>query len=800
MASTQFDHRKVRVVAKIRGFSSPDANSGAVDWVSVNRESSEDVTISFGKQSSSRYSVDYCYKEHEDNEMIYTREVKPLVSAVFEGHSSTVIAHGARGSGKTHLIQGSTETPGLAVLAMVEFLSIAEKNGKSIAVSFYEVDHQDHAIDLINPEQPPISIFEGRGRIQFKGLTQNPVKSIAEFQNLYCTVCSALKAAPKKGYEYARRSHMGLIVYVFSQNESIEGLVSKMNFVDMAGYEDARKKSSDISGLAETNNINKSIYAVMNVCHALSTNESRVPYRESKLTRMLQDCLRGTGKILLVSCLSPSFCQDSIYMISLASRSCQWIQQTPLGSTMKTETSTKQVVTTHKNQTPLGSTMKTGTSAKEVVTTHKNPTPLGSTMKTGTSAKEVVTTHKNPTPLGSTMKTGTSAKEVVTTHKNQTPLGPTMKTGASAKQVVTSQKNQTPLGSTMKTGTSAKQVVTSRKNQMLKSVSATKTGSSAKQMVTSHKNQLAKSVSATAKKISRSQINEKKATVGLKSAVKGRKLFDEISHSSTKVEKEVSTAHVTKAPELLLENSLLEAGDPVELSSVVEFDKCVMQDNSFSDDSNNDNSCLNASSEVESDSPVENEMDHQETHTSDAGTYSKALSIVQEGDNINKENRSLVANGDSSPPISSQLRELSNSLKMLYTSTPLCTQILEKECISVEDQMSADIQEPKTPVIEQNMSFNYNVMNSKSPWETFSMRGSGMKNSLVQEYLRFLNTAEKEDLKKLKGIGEKRATFILELREDSPEPFKSLDDLKDIGLSAKQIKGIMKKEVGELFN
>lgn len=171
-------------------------------------------------------------------------------------------------------LKGSTDTPGLAVLAMVEFLSIAEKNGKSIAVSFYEVDHQDHAIDLINPEQPPISIFEGRGRIQFKGLTQvknylsfsvyetkkheifidrgmdtrqviwdfvmhfclqNPVKSIAEFQNLYCTVCSALKAAPKKGYEYARRSHMGLIVYVFSQNESIEGLVSKMNFVDMAG-------------------------------------------------------------------------------------------------------------------------------------------------------------------------------------------------------------------------------------------------------------------------------------------------------------------------------------------------------------------------------------------------------------------------------------------------------------------------------------------------------------------------------------------------------------------------------------
>ncbi|KAB5525487.1 hypothetical protein DKX38_023236 [Salix brachista] len=64
---------------------------------------------------------------------------------------------------------------------------------------------------------------------------------------------------------------------------------------------------------------------------------------------------------------------------------------------------------------------------------------------------------------------------------------------------------------------------------------------------------------------------------------------------------------------------------------------------------------------------------------------------------------------------------------------------------------------------------------------------SSMGNSLAQDYLRLLNTADKQVLKKLKGIGEKRATYILELREDSPEPFKNLDDLKVIGLSAKQV-------------
>lgn len=100
---------------------------------------------------------------------------------------------------------------------------------------------------------------------------------------------------------------------------------------------------------------------------------------------------------------------------------------------------------------------------------------------------------------------------------------------------------------------------------------------------------------------------------------------------------------------------------------------------------------------------------------------------------MNKENNNSRAIGDhssatiSSPPISSQLRDLSNSLKMLYSSTPSCMQIPEKEPIPL------DIVEPKTPTIEQNMSINrWDAMNAKSPWETFSMRGSGMKVRSIQ--------------------------------------------------------------------
>ena len=69
------------------------------------------------------------------------------------------------------------------------------------------------------------------------------------------------------------------------------------------GYEDARRKSSDNFNQVEGMRINKSLYALLNVVHALNAKESRVPYRESKLTRMLQDSVGGRSHVLMLTCL-----------------------------------------------------------------------------------------------------------------------------------------------------------------------------------------------------------------------------------------------------------------------------------------------------------------------------------------------------------------------------------------------------------------------------------------------------------------------------------------------------------------
>ncbi|KAH9677763.1 kinesin-like protein KIN-10C [Citrus sinensis] len=630
--------KKARVIAKIRGFADLEAESA--NWVCIqkpNGEDSDSVTVSFGEQPSSRkecYKLDYCYEQNEGNGIIFAREVKPLISEVFNGINATIVACGAKGSGKTRVIQGSYEEPGLAALAVDEILSISEKMGKSITISFYEI-FQDHVYDLLDPKQQEVQILEnGQGKIQLKGLSQVPVKSISEFQKLYISMHNSRKPVQKITMDLPRRSHKGLIVNVSPVSNFLP--TGKMNFVDLAGYQDIRRKSTEGSIFVENTKVNKSIYTLFNVVYALNANESHVPYRESKLTRMLQESLGCKSKILMLTCLSPSFCQDSMYIVSLASRCCQGI---------------------------------------------------------------------NPTVSDSTKKT---------------------------KSLVSSM------------------------------------------LLSSHKNQLPRSVSTTKTQTGSQMHSSTKKATGVASVVKGRKLFDE-AIQSTKSEK-MSQKESSSSDMASTIQSLVEEQDDSPLAIVYQQETTESDKDSFL-----------------------HTQENQGKITPNADRSLKDLSLVEERQIIDKENNHFLINKDMSPPLSERLQEISNNLKQLISSTPQCIEIPPKNDTS-NIQACADIVEPKTPDGSMIVYEKWEIANMKSPWETFNMRSSGMKNSLVQEYLKLLNTGGKEDLKRLKGIGEKRASYILELREESPEPFKNLDDLKDIGLSAKQIKGMMKKEMECLFN
>lgn len=665
LSSSSITSRKVRIIAKIRGYTDQESVSitdNSLPLISVYKqgggEAYEKVTISFGEQPACRknaYEMDYCYGQNEDLSLIFEKEIRPLVSGVIDGKNASIIAYGARGSGKTCTIQGSEDKPGLAALAISEILSVADENGKSVAVSMYEV-HQDNVFDVLDSNKK-VQLFENaQGNTELRGISQVPIHSISEFEKLYYSN-GTRKATEKMGPKIARRSHKGLMICILSDSGNKNAkLVGKMNFVDLAGYEDARRNNIDCANSGEIANINKSLYALLNVVFAVNTNESRVPYRENKLSRVLQDSFGGSSRVLLLTCLNP-MCQDTMYTVSLASRSLQG------------------------NNGVSDAVIRSSVSL---------------------------------------------IKPVQSLKKNQ-------------KLAILSDATNKKVGSNSIVGSSK---------------SLTKLAQS------SVKNRKPAFVSATAKKENDSRLRLRKKN----DAKNGRKLFDD-GIPSTTTDKEAKL--------------------PVDCSSAMSPNVAV--DTTSSPKKKEEESIADASLEI---------MDS----TSIAATAEKVASplvssnfkastpLEKESDITEKENKDSPIHEEKSPPLSSRLRELSNNLKSLYASTPTPSTTQEVS-IPFSRLSILESQTPQTP-----------MASIQNPREIFNNRSSGLKQSIVKDCLQFINSASKTELKGLKGIGEKRANYILELREESPEPFKNLDDLQDIGLSAKQVKRIMRDVAGDLFN
>ncbi|CAI9771919.1 unnamed protein product [Fraxinus pennsylvanica] len=645
VSKSSIPSKKVRIIGKIRGFTDQESQSLTQDskkWITVEKSqenNSSKVMVSFESKSTSRkdpYELDYCYEQDEDIGLIYSREIQPMVLEVLDGRNASVIALGARGSGKTCTIQGSREKPGLAVMAMSEILSEAMNSGKSVCVSLYEVI-QEHAYDLLDPKHPQVKILEGaQGKTHLKGLSQVDVKSIQEFHNIYFSRVSSQKSSQKIPTE-KMRCHKGLMIHVSPEDDNLKTkLTSKMNFVDLAGYEDPRRNIKDGTIFTESNRTNKSLYTLLNVVHALNVNEKRVPYRESELTRILQDSLSGTSHVLILTCLNPSFCQDSVRSISLVSMSRRNTKQVLINSTNKTRSSTK--------------------------------VKMPSSIKSGKIPSTSLTMKK----------------------------------------------------------------------------------------------QIASSILSSKKENS--------------SILRGRKLFDEEKSNNSKQLKsppEDTSARKSNLPQVV-------ASDVTPFS----LEQLQTQDKSISD--------VNFAVEpIENDTPMPispNDMAIVLAEK-DVSPHGRSDNLDAAPGRLGEVNVPLKKNEDGAPSLTERLREISNNLKSLSSSTPSRVKFLE----NVVTPYSSHI-DPKTPVMQRAVEIHH------SPRGAFCNHSSGVKHSLVQEYLKFLNSANKEELKGLKGIGEKRATYILECREETPEPFKQLDDLQDIGLSAKQIKGMMKQVAGELFN
>ncbi|KAG1650769.1 Kinesin-like protein KIF18A [Nymphon striatum] len=262
-----------------------------------------------------KLAFDRVFDGNSTNEEVFKETTHSIVDGLLNGYNCSVFAYGATGAGKTFTMLGSADTPGITFLTVMElYKRIDSMNDKScdIAVSYLEV-YNETIHDLLMPSQPLALREDPQRGVVVSGLTLHKPKHAQDLLSMLQFGNKNRTQHPTDANAESSRSHAVFIVYV-KQQDRAAGLkanvrVAKMVLIDLAGSERATVTRNSGARMREGANINKSLLALGNCINSLADKKSKsqhVPYRDSKLTRLLKDSLGGNCQTVMIAAVSPS--------------------------------------------------------------------------------------------------------------------------------------------------------------------------------------------------------------------------------------------------------------------------------------------------------------------------------------------------------------------------------------------------------------------------------------------------------------------------------------------------------------
>jgi kinesin family member C1 len=302
------------------------------------------------------FKFDKVFPPSSGQELVF-EEVSDFVQSALDGYHVCLFSYGQTGSGKTHTMQGCGNGPmrGIIPRSVEKILDQAKllnqhKWNFNVYASFLEIYNEDLK-DLLTSMTPAkesdfsekLSIKRNReGKSFVDGLTKvqidayDSLAGMEQLETLMGVASRSRSVASTKMNSKSSRSHSVFMLHLQGYNEDSGASVNgALNLCDLAGSErlDRSGAGADAKRLRETQSINKSLSCLGDVFNALATGASHVPYRNSKLTYLLQDCLSGDGKALMFVNLSPTTasCGESVCSLRFAQR----VNQVELGKATK---------------------------------------------------------------------------------------------------------------------------------------------------------------------------------------------------------------------------------------------------------------------------------------------------------------------------------------------------------------------------------------------------------------------------------------------------------------------------------